>query len=97
MTIKEQLYYLLEKYHDGEYDTKTFADQFDYIYAHGSDEANFIQEEHELFYGVFRIVGRHSPFKDDHEKYPGVYYTDEDVRKIAEDVFWKTRKFRKNN
>ena len=94
MTVKEQLYYLIEKYHVGEYDTMTFADQFDIIYAHQSDEANLEQEEHELFYDLFRIVGRYSPFEEDHQKYPGVYYTDEDVKTKAEEVFWQTRKFR---
>ena len=85
---------MIEKYHFGEYDTNTFADEFDMIYCHEGNEADLLKEEDNLFAELSKIAGRYSPFEEDHQKYPGVYYTDEDVKTKAEEVFWQTRKFR---
>ena len=94
MTIKEQLYYLIEKYHSGEYDTKTFAEQFEIIYCLEGNEAGLSNKEYKLFSELSKITGRYSSFEEDQKSYPGVYYTDEDVKTKAEEIFMETKKIR---
>ena len=37
MNSKEQLMYLLKRYHEGDYDTKIFVDEYDRIYNFETD------------------------------------------------------------
>ena len=89
MTPREQLYYLLEHYYKGDYRTADFASQFSYIYDLECGEDDLTAFERPLFRQLSKISYRYSPYESDHINYPSVYYTEDDVRKTAADVYLK--------
>ena len=88
MTLKRKLYYLIEQYMIGEYDTQTYSDEFATIYCHANpDEANELTEEEERLFGeIANIAKRVSCYREDLQKHPGVYFTECDVRKKTIEV-----------
>ena len=87
MDPKEQLYYLLEHLYKGNYTIDVFADEFDRIYFLELDDDLCTDEERKLFLEVGEIVKLYSPYESDRKLYP--YYTDEDVKQIATEVYLK--------
>ena len=89
MTQREQLYYLIEHYMLGDYDTHTFSDEFSLIYSRvdaKDEETLFSTEERRLFKEFSNIAERVSCYREDLQKHPGVYFTECDVRRKTIEV-----------
>jgi hypothetical protein len=89
MTVKEQLYYLIEHYMLGDYDTQTYSDQFaDIFFLSDVDtkESQLTEEEYGLFREVADIAKRVSCYQEDMMKHPGVYFTECDIRRKTIEV-----------
>jgi len=66
MSKKEQLYYLLEAYHQNKYDLVSFCDELSRILfyeSNGVKELNDIEKEY--FETLASITERYSPYEDD--------------------------------
>ncbi len=89
-SLKERIYWYINLLLKGEIDCSSFADSF---YSAFDLRLSFYEEEEvpsdlsELeefeFSKLGQIVSRYSPFQEDHKLYPGVYYTEEDVKEAA--------------
>lgn len=86
MTIKEELYYLIEHYMLGDYDTQTYSDEFAGIYWGESEDDSIMDNEESLFREIGEIASRVSCYKDDIERNPGVYFTECDIRRKTIEV-----------
>ena len=88
MTLREQLYYLIEHYMLGDYDTQTYSDEFSEIYCHSdiSDIEQLPSEEQKLFAEIEVIASRVSCYREDLMSSPGVYFTECDIRKKTIEV-----------
>lgn len=86
MDAKEQLYYLIKHYNMNNYDTKTFTDEFVRIYNLETDDNFLTYKELKLFCKLDEIAGRFAE-EDEYKKYPSIYYSEKDVRQIAEKVY----------
>lgn len=86
MNIKEQLYYLIREYLKENYTTTIFCEQFTNIYCQERHKANFSKLEDVEFDSLNDVTSRYSEFDDDIKMYPGVYFSDKDVRKKVEEV-----------
>ena len=91
MTTKQQLYYLIEHYMLGDYDTQTYSDEFSTIYSRADyDEMeDCTEEEKKLFAEIENIAKRVSCYKDDLHRNPGIYFTECDIRKKTIEVCHK--------
>lgn len=89
MNIKEQLYYLIREYLKENYTTNIFCEQFTNIYCQERHRANLSKLEDMEFDNLNDVTSRYSEFDEDIKMYPGVYFTDEDVRKKVEEVYKK--------
>ena len=84
-TDKRRLYQLIEMYLVGKINESSFCDDFVPSYDVELDHNLLTEEENQAFYELSRITGRFSEFEKDHKEHPGVFYTEEDVkRKILE-------------
>ena len=84
-TDKRRLYQLIEMYLTGKLDESIFCDDFIHSYDVELDHATLTEEEHQALRELGKVASRFSEFEDDLKKYPGVYFTKEDVRlKILE-------------
>lgn len=81
-TPKERLYWLLRLYKDKEIEAETFCDEFHSTYDHDLDE-ELTETERVLFKEIAAVTARFSPFEEDHKKYPGMYFTIEDVERVV--------------
>ena len=89
-SLKERIYWYIDLLLKGEIDCSSFADSF---YRAFDLRLSFYEEEEvpsdlkELeefeFSKLGQIVSRYSPFPEDHKLYPGVYYTEEEVKEAA--------------
>ena len=73
----------------GDYDTQTFSDEFSLIYFRvdaKDEETLFSTEERLLFKELSDIAERVSCYREDLRKYPGVYFTECDVRRKTIEV-----------
>ena len=61
-------------------DTKTFCDEFNLSYRLEVDDDSLNEKEVEAFRELSKVEGRFSPFEQDHQDCPGVYYTKEELR-----------------
>jgi hypothetical protein len=64
MTPREKLYYLINHYLAGEYNTKDFANQFSVIFNTERDES-LSEEEEEVLEELAIVTNRFSPFEKD--------------------------------
>lgn len=67
-------------YLSGKVDESTFCDEFYYSYDIELDYDTLNTNEEQAFFELSEIVSRFSDSKEDHQKYPGIYYTQEDLR-----------------
>lgn len=80
-TDKRRLYWLIKEYLAGKIDAPTFCNEYYYCYDLELDYKSLTQEEAEAFYQLSKVVGRFSEFDEDHQKYPGTYSTEEELKK----------------
>jgi len=82
---KRRIYWLIDKYLSGDIDEPTFCDEFHCTYVLEIDRNSLTKEECKVFQELGEIAGRFSEFEEDIKKYPGVYYTKEELKqKILE-------------
>jgi len=68
---------------------KTFCDDFYYSYDLEIDSDTLNESEQQAFSDLSRVSSRFSPFKEDHEKYPGAFFTENELKQKVIDT--KTR------
>ncbi len=81
MTKKQQLYYLLEAFSQGQYDVEKFCKAFEEVFYPDVPYDELVPDELMAFEGLAEIVVRFSPFSEDLKAYPKVYRTEDEVRK----------------
>ena len=87
MTTKEQIYYLLEHYHNGNYATDTFVDEFYRIYSIEMDYDLLVDRERELLAELAEFTELYSPFEEDFETYP--FRNEKEVKQKATEIYLK--------
>jgi hypothetical protein len=87
MTQNQKLYYLLNKYLTGEYDTNTFCDLFSDTFNLELDNSISILEE-QIFEELMRVTSRFSPFEED-LRIPNAFYNEHEVKSKAEEILNK--------
>ena len=86
MNKKQQLYYLIQKYLNGEYDTKTFCSEYYNVYVHMDDKSDiFSNNEEKVFRNLLDVVGRFSEFEEEIINNPNMFYSEEEIYKCALD------------
>lgn len=80
VTDKRKLYWLIDQYLNNVLDADTFCDEYYDSFDLNIDSDTLTKEEHDAFWALSKIVHRFSPFEDDIKKYPGTYFTEEDLR-----------------
>ncbi|MCA1057601.1 hypothetical protein LCL96_01555 [Rossellomorea aquimaris] len=80
MNPKEQIYYLLNEYSKGNYDTKTFCDQFTNIFNIEIDYEKLSDLEYRLFNNLSKVTARFSPYDED-LIFSNVYYNEQDIKR----------------
>lgn len=79
------IYHLIDAYLSGAIDESTFCTEFHCSYDLELDYDTLSEEEYKAFSELGRVAGQFSEFKEDHKRYPGVYYTKRDLhQKILE-------------
>lgn len=86
MTTKEQLYYLLEHYMIGDYDTHIFADEFSYIFRMASSDEliGIFKENYQSVKELAHIASWTSCYKSDYQDKH--FFKEYDVRKKTIEV-----------
>ena len=90
MSDKEQLYYLIEHYLKGSYTATDFESQFHVIYRE-MDYNMLSAEEDKLMGELWDIGSRCSPYEEDHINFPGMYYTEKELREKAAEIWSKLK------
>jgi len=79
-TDKRRIYELMEIYLSNEIDAWTFCDEFYYCYDLELDSDILTELEAEVFSELAIVSGRFSKFEEDLKKYPGTYFTEEQLK-----------------
>lgn len=82
MTEREQLWYLINEYQKGNYDSELFAREFSRIYDLEVDYDSLSKTEEEYFGKLSEITGRFTNDSEDLRIYPGVYFTEDDMKQF---------------
>ena len=85
-TDKRRAYWLIDKYLNKYIDTLTFKDEYYHCYFPIMEKGSLLDIEETVFSELLEISERFSEFESDHLKYPGLYYTEEEVRQKAIEV-----------
>lgn len=94
MNSKEQLYYLINEYIKGHYDTKNFCDQFTIIFNIETDYEDLNEVENKLFLELSSVTARFSPYDKDFV-FQNVYYTEQEVKKKVLEIKNKLNNIKK--
>ncbi len=81
MNRKIQLFYLIEQYCNGKYDTKTFSSLMAKIYYIEKDDS-LSKKEEEILKSLAHCADYFSPYSSDHEIYIG-FTSEEEVKQLA--------------
>jgi hypothetical protein len=82
---KRRLYQLMDMYLKGTITASVFCDEFYYSYDLELDDAIFTDLERQAFSDLSTLVGRFSPYEEDHLGLPHGFYTEAELRnKILE-------------
>jgi hypothetical protein len=83
--MKSKLWLLIQDYLSRKIDEVFFCSKFFLLYVHEIKYDDFDEQEQMILSELSEVAGRFSEFESDHRKYPGVYYTkDELASKILE-------------
>jgi len=77
---KRRLYQLMDIFLSGVITASKFCDEFYYSYNLEIDYDTLTESEQTAFAELEEVSSRFSSYKEDHEKYPGTYYTEEELR-----------------
>ena len=78
-TDKKRLYWIIELYLSGKINGESFCDDFHDSFGLEIDSDFLSTSEEKAFDDLNEIVGRYSSSEQDHEKYPGLYYTEKEL------------------
>lgn len=92
MDIRQQLYYVVEHYLKGDYPTSLFCDVFYDLFYPDQPREYLSLEEFVEFEKLGVAVSRYSQYPEDHLAYPNAFSNDEEIKKIALDVFYNLTK-----
>jgi len=76
----------MEQYLSGKIDGDTFCNEYYYCYALELDYDTLTDLERDAFRGLSLVSGRFSSIEEDIKKYPGTYFTEEDLRKKVQET-----------
>ena len=79
-TDKRRIYELIDMYLNEKIDAPTFCYEFYFSYDLELDHKLLTEDEYKAFYELSQTTSRFSEFKEDFEKYPGVYRTKEELK-----------------
>lgn len=85
MTAREQLWYLISGVVAGDYEVKTFCDEFYRVYNFETDKTQLTEQEKSEFEELFRMVARFSDFEED-LKIPNMYFGEKEILEKAKEV-----------
>jgi hypothetical protein len=80
-TDKRRIYQLIDMYLSGKINESTFCHEFYCSYDLELDYNTLTEDEYKSFYELSEITIRFSEFEEDIKKYPGVYYTKNELKK----------------
>lgn len=84
-TDKRRIYELIDLYLSQGINAWTFCSEYHTCYGIEIDLDTLNDAEEKAFKELAIIAGRFSPFEEDHKKYPGTYFTEDELRqKIIE-------------
>lgn len=86
MESREKLYYLLDQYVKGNYNTEIFSDMFTITYDIEIDYTTLNSEEKTLFEELSRLTARFSSSESD-IAIPNVYVSEKEIRVSAQKVY----------
>ncbi|MEC5395505.1 colicin immunity domain-containing protein [Bergeyella sp. RCAD1439] len=82
---KRRLYQLMDMFVMSQITASVFCNEFYYSYDLEIDSDTLSNEEQQAFSDLSIVSSRFSQFKEDHEKYPNGFFTEEELRqKIIE-------------
>lgn len=85
MTQREKLYYLIENYHKGNYDAKSFSDQFVIIFSEGVDGYTG-KKEKKAMQEVCKLAERYSSYDEDLALSP-FFVSDDTFRELFDKLY----------
>lgn len=91
-TDKKNLYWIIEMYLAGEIDSSIFEHEFYCTYNLELNSLKLTNKEYKAFHDLSEIVGRFSELEEDHKRYPGVYYTEVELREKVKETQGKLNK-----
>ena len=77
---KKRLYWLMNYYLKGEIDAWTFCNEFYECYDLKLDSKTLTNIEGKAFAALSLIAGRFSNIEEDLRKYPGTYFTEDELK-----------------
>jgi hypothetical protein len=90
---KRRIYQLIDMYLAQKINEAAFCADFIPSYDLELDYDTLTDEEHLVFSELGKIAGRFSGFEEDIRKYPGVYYTKEELRQKIIETKEKLKKY----
>jgi hypothetical protein len=83
---KRKLYWLIVEYLNNHVTARIFCDEFYYCYDLELDFDCLTEKESDAFLSLSNVVSRFSEFEDDIRKYPGTYFTEQQLRQKVEET-----------
>ncbi|HYC29519.1 MAG TPA: colicin immunity domain-containing protein [Chitinophagaceae bacterium] len=84
---KRRLYELMDMYLSGQINAWTFCEEYHDCFGLEVDLKTLTKREEDAFTALSTVAGRFSKFEEDFKRYPGVYFTEEQLRqKVIETV-----------
>jgi hypothetical protein len=77
---KKRLFWLIDQYLMDAINAWDFCSQFHDNYGVSLDLSTLTQDERKIFSELSTVAGRFSPYEEDHQNLPGVYYTEEELK-----------------
>ena len=85
MSQREKLFYLINSYLKGDYDTKNFSSLFCSTFYLEKDNS-ILREEYAFFEELANVADRFTPYEED-LKIPNVYFNEDQVKAKTKEVF----------
>ena len=87
MNVKEQIIYVMRKYAEGEYDTKSFCEALGTLYYFEAGGHRFFHGEEKLLLDeLVAVTERFSPYEEDYRVIPNAYFSEEQVKKKFNEI-----------
>ena len=92
MDLRCQLYYVLEEYIAGNYDTVTFCYTFFNLFYPDRPKDKLTESEFVQFEKLAKATSRFSPYDEDFKNYPNAYISAKEIEKIAMETYGALKK-----